>query len=179
MAGAAAPVLETPRLRLRAHRPGDFEACHALWSDPEVVRYVTGQPATAEQAWDRMLRYAGMWSLFGHGLWAVEEKHGGRYLGDVGCADFKRDIEPSLAGMLEFAWVLASAAQGRGYAGEAVAAVQAWAATHHPGRRWACLISEGNQASVKLAGKMGFRFWQATAYRGEAVSVFLHEAGAG
>ena len=51
----AAPVIETARLRLRAHRPGDFDACRAMWSDPEVVRHIGGTPASGGDAWRRLL----------------------------------------------------------------------------------------------------------------------------
>ena len=38
----------------------------------------------------------GLWSLLGFGYWAIEEKAAGGFVGELGFADFKRDIEPSL-----------------------------------------------------------------------------------
>ena len=72
---SSVPVLETERLRLRAHRADDHAACTAIWSDPEVTRYVGGRPFTAEEVWKRLLQYAGMWSGTGHGgnLWGKIE----------------------------------------------------------------------------------------------------------
>ena len=166
------PLLETARLRLRAHRPEDHADCTALWADPAVVRHIGGRPSTAEETWRRMLASRGLWSLLGYGYWAVEEKAGGRYVGDVGFGDFRREIEPSLVGMLEFGWVLSPAMHGRGYASEAVAAATAWADAHLPNMRAVCLINAGNAASIRVAEKAGFREWQRTSYHGEPALVF-------
>src|SRR5262245_34593015 len=87
-------LLETERLRLRGHHPGDFDALAAIWADPRVVRYISGTPSSASDSWARLLRYAGHWSLLGYGFWAIEEKTSGRFVGDVGFADFKRELEP-------------------------------------------------------------------------------------
>lgn len=170
---ATAPTLETGRLRLRAHRAEDFAACRAIWSDPEVVRHISGKPSTGEEAWRRLLTYAGSWSLLGYGYWAVEARQGDHYIGDVGYAEFQRDIQPSLRGMLECGWVLARAAHGRGYASEAVAAVEAWRRTYRPESRAVCIIAPDNGASVRVAEKAGFRRWCETRYHGEPTLVFV------
>jgi len=169
---ATAPTLETARLRLRAHRAEDFDGCRAIWSDPEVTRYIGGKPATGEEAWRRLLTYAGMWSLLGFGYWAVEEQAGGRYVGDIGFAEFQRDVEPSLRGMLECGWALARAAQGQGYTSEALAAIEGWRRVHFPDRREVCIIAPDNFASVRVAEKAGFRRWCETTYHGHATLVF-------
>ncbi|MFC4764163.1 GNAT family N-acetyltransferase [Dyella koreensis] len=169
---AQIPVLETERLVLRAHRADDFDTCLAIWSDPEVKRYMGGVPSTGEEVWDRMLRYLGMWGMLGYGYWAVEEKASGRYIGDIGHADLKRHIVPSLDGMLEFGWVLAPHAHGKGYASEAVAAATAWAQENHGHLRAVCIISPENTASIRVAEKAGFREWQRTTYHGRPTVVF-------
>ena len=73
-----------------------------------------------------MLSYLGHWSLMSFGYWALEEKETGRFIGELGFADFKRDIEPSLKGIPELGWALASPAHGKGYATEALRVVGAW-----------------------------------------------------
>jgi RimJ/RimL family protein N-acetyltransferase len=166
------PLIETERLRLRAHRAEDHAACAAIWSDPEVVRYIGGRPFTAEEVWKRLLQYIGLWSLLGYGYWAVEEKHSGRYIGDIGFADFKRDMQPSLEGMQEFGWVLAPQAHGNGYASEAVAAITAWSQAHRPELRVVCIISPENLPSIRVAEKAGFRLWQQTLYHDSPTLVF-------
>lgn len=169
---STAPVIETERLRLRAHCADDHAGCQAIWSDPGVTRYLGGQPASREDAWKRLLCYAGLWSLLGYGYWAVEEKTSGRYVGDVGCADFKRNVLPALDGMLEYGWVLASSAQGKGYASEALLATVNWAQAHLDHPRMVCIIAPGNLASSRVAEKAGFRLWQHTTYHDEPTVVF-------
>jgi RimJ/RimL family protein N-acetyltransferase len=167
------PVIETARLRLRAHRAGDHADCAAMWADPAVTRFIGGRASTAEETWRRMLASLGLWAMLGFGYWAVEEKGSGRYVGDVGCADFRREIEPSLEGMLEFGWALAAHARGRGYASEALAAALAWAAARWPERRAVCLVSPENLASIRVAEKAGFARWRETVYHGTASLLFL------
>jgi RimJ/RimL family protein N-acetyltransferase len=170
----AAPVIETERLRLRAHRPDDFTACRAIWSDPEVVRHIGGKPSTGEEAWRRLLTYAGLWSLLGFGYWAIEERASGQYIGDIGYAEFRRDMAPSLRGMLECGWVLARTAQGNGFASEALAAIETWRRAHFPGRRAVCIIAPENAASIRVAEKAGLWRWCETRYHGEPTLVFTH-----
>lgn len=171
---SAAPEITTARLRLRAHRPSDLPTCHAIWSDPEVVRYIGGRPSNVEETWRRMLTYAGLWSLLGFGYWAVEEKQSGAHIGDIGLAEFERDLQPSLRGMLEFGWVLARAAHGNGYATEAVGAIDAWRHAYLPGRRAVCIIAPDNRASIHVAEKSGFQLWCEATYHGEATVVMTH-----
>src|SRR4051812_2186757 len=96
-----APGLATERLLLRAHRPDDFEPCLAMWSDAAVTCYIGGKPFAADEVWGKILRYAGLWSLLGFGYWAIEERRSGRFVGEVGFADFKRDLVPSFGGAPE------------------------------------------------------------------------------
>ena len=82
---------------LRGHTAADLDAIAAMWADPEVTRHITGVPSTREESWARLLRYAGLWPLLGFGYWLVEDRATGRFLGEVGFANFQRDIEPVLA----------------------------------------------------------------------------------
>ena len=171
--GVAVPVLETERLRLRAHRADDYDAYVAMWAEPTVIRHIgDGKPLPAEQAWRRLLHNAGLWVVLGYGYWAVEEKDSGRFVGDVGFADFRREIQPSMNGMLEFGWILAAHAHGKGYASEAVAAASAWAQAHLPGMREVCIIAPDNLGSIRVAEKAGFQLSQQTTYHGSPTLFF-------
>lgn len=116
------PELVTPRTRMRGHRRSDFEASARLWAEEEVVRYITGQPSNEADSWTRFLRYIGHWQVMGFGYWVVEDRASGRFLGEIGFADFKRGIAAELDGLVEIGWVLMPYAHGRGIAMECVAA---------------------------------------------------------
>jgi RimJ/RimL family protein N-acetyltransferase len=168
----AVPVIETERLILRGHRADDFEALCAMWAHPDVVRFISGKPSTPEESWSRLLRYAGHWQLLGFGFWAVTLKGEDRLLGDVGLADWQRDMDPPLAGMPEAGWVFAPAAHGRGLAREAVTAALSWADRHLPARATACIVSPDNLASIRLAQSCGYREHARSVFKGSAVIQF-------
>jgi RimJ/RimL family protein N-acetyltransferase len=169
------PTLETERLTLHGHRVEDLEEAMTLWGDPRVVQYISGTPAGREEVWARLLRYIGHWSVAGYGLWLIRERATGRFVGEAGIADFKRDIAISFNGAPEAAWALASWAHGQGYATEAMTAVLAWAeAAAHT--RTVCLIDPLNVASRRVAAKIGYREFARVDYRGINVLVFERHA---
>jgi len=165
-------VLETERLRLRAYRVEDFPIIAAMWSDPIVNRYTTVQPLPPEETWAKTLRNAGLWSLLGFGYWALEEKATGGFVGELGFADFKRDIQPSLEGIPEMGWVLMSRVHGKGYATEAARCALQWATEHCGAKRAVCIIHDGNAPSVRVAEKCGFREYQHTRYKDHDVTIY-------
>ena len=166
------PVIETDRLKMRGHRLDDFVDCTAMWADPIVTRHIGGKPFSEEETWARFLRYIGHWSLMGFGYWAIEEKETGGFVGELGFADFKRDMEPSIKGVPELGWVLASTAHGKGYATEAVRAAVAWGETHFGPVRTVCIIHPDNLASIRVAEKCGYKEVQRTTYKGHATLLF-------
>jgi RimJ/RimL family protein N-acetyltransferase len=159
------PVIETERLRLRGHEIIDYAQACALWADPVVVRHIGGKPFTAEEVWHRLLRYRGLWALLGYGYWAVEEKSTQQFIGDIGFADFKREMTPSFGGAPEMGWILSPHAHGKGYATEAVMAALAWAATHVSATRYVCMIDPENLSSLSVASKAGFSEYARTTYK--------------
>lgn len=154
---SAVPALDTPRLVLEGHTTADFDALSAMWTEPAVVAHIgTGTPSTPRESWMRMLSYRGLWPLLGYGYWAIREKASGRYVGDLGFADFHRDLEPSIGGIPEAGWALALWAHGRGYATEALSHALAWLDAQHRFERSVCLISPANAASLRVAEKTGY-----------------------
>lgn len=160
------PVIETERLRLRAHALTDFEACAAMWADPDVVRFISGKPSTREESWARFTRYPGHWALLGHGYWLWEEKATGRFVGEGGFGSFKREIEPALDAP-EQGWALAPWAHGQGFAYEATRAGIAWAEEHFKRRDFVCIIAPQNAPSLTLAAKLGYREYARTPFKGD------------
>lgn len=150
------PTLETPRLVLRAHVPSDLDELIACWADPDVYRFLAGRPFTREECWARLLRYVGHWTVNGWGMFAVLDRPSGRYIGDVGFANFERGIA-GIDGSPEAGWLIAGAVQGKGLASEALAAATTWLDAHLDPPRTVCMIDLGNVASHKVAAKAGYR----------------------
>lgn len=165
----AIPRIETKRLILRGHAIQDFDALHAMWTEPAVYRNTIGHPATREEAWSRLLRYLGHWALLGYGYWVVVEKSTGNFVGEMGFADFLRDLDPSLDGQPELGWILKTSAHGKGYATEALAAITSWGDAQFGAKETACIISPENGPSIRVARKIGFQERLRTFYKDNMV----------
>ncbi|MDB4959827.1 MAG: family acetyltransferase [Myxococcales bacterium] len=164
------PELVTERLTMSGPTLADFDDSVAMWGDPDVVKHIGGKPFTREEVWSRLLRYVGHWSLMGHGFWVVRDRMTRNFVGEVGIAQFKRQLEPPLDAP-EVGWVLATSAHGKGYATEAVNAALAWG--NRLGDRFSCLIDAGNVASIRVAQKCGFQERTRTTYHGEPATIFV------
>lgn len=170
------PLIETDRLRLREFRQSDLGPQAEGLRDPAVVRYLTGKPHSREDAWRRLVAGSGMWNMLGYGYWCVERVSDGAYLGQIGFADHKRDIEPSIDGFPEMGWVFASHAQGHGYAREAAQAAIGWSDRTLGRQELVAIISHSNAPSIRLAETCGFRIRQEAVYGGEPILLFRRPA---
>jgi RimJ/RimL family protein N-acetyltransferase len=169
------PVVETERLILRGHTAADFPAYAAMWADPDVTRYITGKPLSEEDAWAKLMRAAGHWDLLGFGFWSVHEKQGGARVGETGFLAVKRAMEPSLEGTPEVGWAFAKAAQGKGYATEAVRAVHSWGERKFGKVRYACIISPENVPSLRVAERTGYKIATTTIYHNDPILVLYRD----
>lgn len=172
----AIPNIRTDRLILREHTLQDFDALHAMWSEPAVYRHIIGRPSTREEAWSRLLRYSGHWRLLGYGYWAVEERATGNFVGEMGFADYHRDTDPPINGRPELGWTLKTAVHGKGYATEALQSIAAWGDAHFAGKETSAMIAPENTASIRVAEKIGFVRKLETTYKGEPTLVFYRSS---
>lgn len=117
--------------------------------------------------------WSGLWTMLGYGYWMVRERSTGQFVGEVGLADFRRQLEPGLEGMAEAGWALRPEYQGRGLAREAVGAALDWFSKRFPQQPVVCLIHPDNQASLKLARRCGFQPWCQTTYQGHPTLLHL------
>jgi RimJ/RimL family protein N-acetyltransferase len=146
------PILETERLRLRTFRKTDLDDYAALTADPEVMRYLGGTgPWERDRSWRHMAFLLGHWHLGDSGMWAVEQRGTGAFLGMIGFA------EPEGWPGCELAWTLARRWWGHGYATEGAQAALAHAFTVWKKDRVISLIHPENQASIRVAERLGER----------------------
>lgn len=170
------PEIETDRLRLRAYRPDDFAALHAMWNDERCYRYITGKPARRSDTETRLTRAIGHWAAYGFGYWVVEENTGGAFVGTVGFGQFRRDITPPIDDMPEIGWVLTPWAHDRGYATEAARAALAWGDAHFGPHTTCCIFHPEHAASKRIAEKLGYTLWQIGRFNGEATPIYVRTA---
>ncbi|MDP1630705.1 MAG: GNAT family N-acetyltransferase [Caulobacter sp.] len=112
-------MIETPRLILRGWREADLEPWAALNADPEVMRHF---PTTYSRVESDAMAAVNQTHIeqHGFGLWAVERRDDGAFLGFTGLMTL-RESNP-LAPGVEAGWRLARHAWGQGYATEAARA---------------------------------------------------------
>lgn len=143
------PQLETERLLLRAWKPEDFEAYARFMADPDVMRYLSGDPLSRGDAWRNMATFVGHWMLRGYGMWAVERKSDGIFLGRVGLWN------PEGWPALEVGWTIGREYWGNGYASEAAKAAMDYAFLTQKVDRMISVIDVRNEASQKVAQRLG------------------------
>ena len=148
--------ITTERLVLRSFLPRDVDDVLAYRSQPDVVRYIPGEPRDREQVSD----------LVAHSTTAglIDDKHthltlavdlGGRVIGDVMLAFHGLDGHDGK--QVELGWVFAPDVQGQGYATEAARALTRVAFTDLRAHRvWAQLEPE-NTASSRICERLGMR----------------------
>jgi RimJ/RimL family protein N-acetyltransferase len=169
------PTLETPRLRLRRFREADLPLFMAYRNDPEVARY---------QGWDSIsLPEAQAFieeqrriqpGVPGVGMQiAIEWKATGLLVGDCYFCVQADDSEQA-----ELGYTLATAAQGRGLATEAVAAWLAYAFDAYHLHRVTALLDVENHRSAALLERLGFRreghFLRSAWFKGKWCDEYLY-----
>ena len=163
------PEVVTARLRLRAFRAADLDAYAAMQANPEVMRYLlTGNTATRAQVWYTMAASTGAWALRGYGMWAVETIAGGDFIGSVGVFEPLDWPEP------EIAYSLDQPFWHRGFATEAAAAARDWLFAQFPLARAASFIRPENQASIRVAERLGATCEGTIELRGATFQHWVH-----
>jgi len=165
--GADPLELETTRLRLGALRAEDAAALFAYRADPVVSRYQGWRPATLADA----ERFIGSQSALTAPVpcqWfqrAIRDRADGTLIGDVGfcLADAQA----------EFGITLAPAAQGHGFAREALHALFGWLFGRLEVHRVYASVDPRNAPSMALLQAMGMRkeahFRESLRFHGEWV----------
>lgn len=147
------PILWTERLKLRAFLPRDLDDYAAMYADRAVVRYLGGGPEPWDRgrSWRHMAFLLGHWRLGGAGIWAVEHRETGAFVGSIGFA------APEGWPGFELAWTLAPRWWGNGYATEGAREALAYAFEILEKERVISLIHPENRASIRVAERVGER----------------------
>jgi len=148
-------ILETDRLILRHLLPTDLDSLYTLYCDEEVRRYFPEGTLTYEETREEL-----EWFLNGHpehpelGLWATIHKETNKFLGRCGLLPWTIDKRPEV----EVAYLLGKEYWGQGLGTEAARAIVQYGFETLRLSRLICLIDRDNQASIKVASKIGMTF---------------------
>jgi RimJ/RimL family protein N-acetyltransferase len=148
-------VLETDRLTIRHLEIGDLEPLYALYRDPEVRRYFPDGTRTLEETREEL-----EWFRHGHprhpelGLWATVDRSSGAFVGRCGLLPWVIDGVQEV----ELAYLIDKARWGEGFGTEAGRAIAAHARDALRLERLIALVTPGNEASVRVATKVGMSF---------------------
>lgn len=148
------PTIETDRLTIRPPVERDRARFVELFTDEAFTVYSDGvhDIASANARFDRMLRMVG---TVAYAKQPVIERSSGTIVGYTGVDSVVIDG----VDRLEWGWRLMPEARGRGYATEAATALLAVADRLDDGEML-CLIDPDNEASRRVADKVGFRWWR-------------------
>jgi RimJ/RimL family protein N-acetyltransferase len=152
------PLLTTARYELWCPRgPDDVPSLYRLIEDEETRRFLgrVGDP-TLQGQWERLMRNAGSWSLYGYGVFYVRPHRSEEIAGSVGVFHSWRGLDARMDQQPEAGWIVRRDFSGQGLAAEAMAAVLAWFEATHGAQRIVAMIEHGNLASERLAAKFGF-----------------------
>lgn len=145
--------LITERLRLRPFVAEDLDAVHAMWSNPEVGRWVGGTHTRLQQSMDELQGHLDHQARHGFAFWAAEELATGRLVGEAGLQRFEgRGPE------IETGWCFARETWGRGYATEAARAWIEAGFTTLGVRRIVAVVLPENAASRRVCEKLGLHW---------------------
>jgi len=146
--------LETERLVLRRFTAGDAELLVELDSDPEVMRYITGEPTPRDEIEQQALpeilaQYA---THPGLGTFAAHERSSGQFVGWFG-------LKPTgEAGTVDVGYRLNRTAWGQGYATEGTRALIDKAFSELGMARVVADTMAVNTKSRRVMTKAGLRF---------------------
>ena len=148
-------ILETERLILRYLQIDDLNDLYALYCDPDVIRYIPDAPRSYEETREEL-----EWHMNGHpkhpelGLWATIDKGTGKFIGRCGLLPWTIDRQFEV----EVAYLIAQAYWGQGLGTEAARALVDYGFEQLGYSRLICLIDAENQASIKVARKIGMGY---------------------
>jgi RimJ/RimL family protein N-acetyltransferase len=159
--------LETERLLLRQLREDDHETLARKHADPELTRFLGG-PASPADSWRWLLTMLGHWTIRGYGYWGLEEKATSELCGAAGL--IRHFDWPEL----EVGWRVVRDKQGRGYATEAGIRARQFAYEVLGAKTLVSYIDPGNDASKRVAERMGATIDGRITLRGDPADVYRH-----
>ena len=152
LAGIPWTILKTPRITVRETTLDDVDAFYAIYQDPSMTEYQEGlfsDPADEKHYMEDYIRK--IYGMLGFGVWTLVRREDDTVIGRAGFSIRKGFEDVELGFMIGRPW------QGQGYAFEACEAIMRYGQRVLLFDRVQALVKEGNEASLRLCDKLGFR----------------------
>jgi RimJ/RimL family protein N-acetyltransferase len=154
-------ILQTPRLILRQFTPADADPLAQVLGDLETMLYYP-EPYDRAGVEQWITRNLQRYRNDGVGLWAIESIVTHELIGDCGI------VRQQIGGedLYEIGYHLRRDRWGHGYATEAASACRDWAFAHLQADRLVSLIRPENLPSLRVAERIGMKFWKEVTWHG-------------
>ena len=155
------PLIDTERLRLRPLAPADLDAAHALWTDPDVRRYLWDDEVIARsKAAEVIAASEASFRRHDFGWWGLRERAADELAGFCGL----RFVDETAG--VEIGFGLAPARWNQGLATEAARACLRYAFGEKNLPRVLGMTDAANAASARVLEKLGMTFDRRAAHHG-------------
>jgi len=144
--------IETPRLILRDWKEEDIQPFADMNSNSHVMRYFL-KSLTEKESLEFHNRIQDEFSQYGYGLYAVEKKEDGAFIGYTGFHNITFDVD--FAPGVEIGWRIKYEDWNKGYATEAAKACLLYAKEHLPFHVIWSFTSISNKSSERVMQKIG------------------------
>jgi RimJ/RimL family protein N-acetyltransferase len=166
--------LETDRLWLCAWSLSDFEGSRPIFTDPEIMRYISGGvPRSDDQIREFIARQQNHLRQRGFCLWKLLLKPDARLVGFCGLQPLELDGAPEV----EIGWRLAKDQWRRGLATEAARVALHHAVEYVHLLRVIAIAMPENSPSLHVMEKLGMTFERPTQKEGFKVVVYSRHFG--
>ena len=164
-------VLETERLRLRHFEPRDVPDVHEMLADDYARQLFARTVAQPDYAVSWVERNLGRYREHGFGLWVMETRDSGQFVGDCGVT------LQEVAGqrLTEVGYHVTFAARGKGYATEAAIACLRYAFEKLGAERVVSIVDLENPASRKVAERIHTRHEEGLERLGRKITLYSTE----
>ncbi|WP_054708283.1 GNAT family N-acetyltransferase [Bacillus sp. JCM 19041] len=161
-------VISTERLTLREMNKSDVGHLLNIFSDPEAMKYY---PSTKDekQTMDWIDWTLANYNQYGVGLWIVEDKMTGAFLGQ--CGIVPQEIDGKIE--MEIGYLFVRSVWGNGYATEAALACKNYGFEQMKLNKIISLPDVNNLPSIKVAERIGMSIEKTIEKWGKEVHVYF------
>jgi RimJ/RimL family protein N-acetyltransferase len=151
--------LHSQRLHLVPCADEHLDGLCAIDSDPEVMRYITGQPESREETVAVIERVKARWRRWGYSWWSFCERSSGEVIGSGCIQNLRRSgTDPDPDCPLEIGWRLRRDKWKQGFAIEAARAMAGFAFDKLQARVLLAVCRPENVASSGVMQRLGMRY---------------------